>query len=467
LWKSDGTEAGTVLVRDINPSGTLPFGPSSLTNFTGTLYLTADDGMNGRELWKSDGTAAGTVLVKDIRPGGMFTDSILVNMPLTNVDGTLYFAALDGVNGRELWKSDGTAAGTVMVKDIHAGSDYSDPESLTNVNGTLYFVANDGVHGPELWKSDGTVGGTILVKDTNPDTRDFGLPWTLTNVNDTLFFTAFDEMVTPRLWKSDGTAEGTVRVPDAPLPGPLTASNGSLFFVSRLGLWRLSQFVGDDAARTPENTPVTINVGANDFLGAGAAITSTTPAAHGSAVLAADGSFTYTPAADFSGVDSFTYTVTNRFGDIDTATVTVSVIQPVEIDIKPGDTTNAINLNNDGTIPVFLFGSAAFDVSMVDVASIRLAGASVSKFTIEDVNRDGRLDLKLHFRIDATNLQEVYAQLLLADAADGTLDSTRKSTSLLLTGRTTDGRLWEGSAAVTLFMTGNELDDLLVALGLR
>ncbi len=57
------------MVKDINPAwiDSLPF---SLTEVNGTLFFTADDGMNGSELWKSDGTEAGTVMVKDINPAG-------------------------------------------------------------------------------------------------------------------------------------------------------------------------------------------------------------------------------------------------------------------------------------------------------------------------------------------------------------------------------------------------------------
>ena len=77
-------------------------------------------------------------MVKDIVPGS--GGSALEN--LTNVNGTLYFAADDGTHGSELWKSDGTAAGTVMVKDDHTWGVWSyAPSYLTNVNGTLYFRA--------------------------------------------------------------------------------------------------------------------------------------------------------------------------------------------------------------------------------------------------------------------------------------------------------------------------------------
>src|SRR5438093_87833 len=114
------------------------------------------------ELWKSDGTAAGTVLVRDINRGTAYPYALRG----TNVNGTLLFAAFYPETGLELWKSDGTAAGTVLVKDINRSAD-SSPGWLTDVNGTLFFAAFDRPTDRRLWKSDGAAAGTVLVKDVS------------------------------------------------------------------------------------------------------------------------------------------------------------------------------------------------------------------------------------------------------------------------------------------------------------
>ena len=150
--------------KEINTgsSGSASSNPSSLTAVQNTLYFSATTSSSGTELWKSDGTVSGTVMVKDIVSGtGSSSPAYAVA-----VGNTVYFRACD-TNGCELWKSDGTATGTVMVKDISSGSVGSNPNSLTAVGNTLYFRADDGTNGYELWKSDGTASGTVMVKDIN------------------------------------------------------------------------------------------------------------------------------------------------------------------------------------------------------------------------------------------------------------------------------------------------------------
>src|SRR5207249_784832 len=145
LWKSDGTAGGTVLVKDINTGGGIPGSyPAYFANVNGTLFFSAistgESGSNGFELWRSDGTEEGTFLVKDIVPGPGASNPV----SLTNVNGTLLFSASDAISGNELWKSDGTAAGTVLVNDINPGPASSSPSDLANVHGTLFFAAANG-----------------------------------------------------------------------------------------------------------------------------------------------------------------------------------------------------------------------------------------------------------------------------------------------------------------------------------
>ena len=277
LWKSDGTANGTVRVKDIHPGRESSY-PDSLTNLNGTLFFTAGDGVHGWELWKSDGTSAGTVLVKDISPGrsnslprsltvvgdtlffvaggrelwrsdGTSTGTVLVKdigparsylKSLTDVDGTLFFTADDGIHGTELWKSDGTSRGTVLVKDIYPGLFSSLSGALSNVGGMLFFEANDGIHGSELWKSDGTSAGTVLVKDIFRGPAS-SRPDQITQVLDTLFFTADDGIHGREVWKSDGNRGDTELVVDIyPGSGSSGASSlanvsGTLFFAADNG----------------------------------------------------------------------------------------------------------------------------------------------------------------------------------------------------------------------------------------
>ncbi|MCA9126086.1 MAG: hypothetical protein KDB22_03335 [Planctomycetales bacterium] len=232
------------LLRDINGLNAADSNPLDITTVGTVVYFTAVTHEHGRELWKSDGTEAGTVLVKDIAPGpyGSYPAQ------LTNVGGTLFFRAENGPNGRELWKSDGTSAGTVLVKDIRAGIQESYPHNLTSVGNTLYFAANDGSHGFELWKSNGTAAGTVLVNDIRTGVesglQSFGYS-SFANLGSEVFFYGDDGTNGFELWKSNGTAAGTVLVQDI-YPGAnssrsyfgnsyLTNVGGSLYFFANDG----------------------------------------------------------------------------------------------------------------------------------------------------------------------------------------------------------------------------------------
>src|SRR5262249_46498569 len=217
LWVSDGTADGTQRVSDINPGKFAGINLQSLTVFHGHLLFGAGDGAGGSALWESDGTTAGTGLLKGNHPSG---GSSTYPTALTVVGNKLFFVADDGTHGRELWVTNGTAAGTAMVADLNPTGDafrpYSSlPPMLADLGGLLLFAADDGTDGQELWESDGTAAGTRLVKDINmgpgdgiyfTDPRDFAV------ADGRLFFVADDGTHGSRLWMSDGTTRGTTQV---------------------------------------------------------------------------------------------------------------------------------------------------------------------------------------------------------------------------------------------------------------
>lgn len=166
LWTSDGTQEGTFKVREfVSPSpGGFPARLEELIGLGETLFFTVDTADLGEELWRSDGTAAGTLPVADLRPGAESSTP----RHLTVLDDRLYFSADDGVRGHELWTSDGSPQGTRLVADLRSGAASSFPQGLASIGGRLYFAADDGAHGLEPWISDGTAAGTRQIQDLEP-----------------------------------------------------------------------------------------------------------------------------------------------------------------------------------------------------------------------------------------------------------------------------------------------------------
>ena len=211
LFVSDGTKLGTQMVRDINRyfrAIEQSSDPEQLTDVNGTLFFSAIGTNLDRELWKSDGTKAGTVLVRNLNvptPGSPQLSSNPAN--LTAVGDTLFFNAIAS-GGNDLWKSDGTVAGTVRVK----GKRNLQPTDLVALGNRVFFTAGpESSYGRELWVSDGTATGTHLVKDILPGPSSSQVA-DMTPVGDKIFFAAFDANLDNELWTSDGTKIGTQRL---------------------------------------------------------------------------------------------------------------------------------------------------------------------------------------------------------------------------------------------------------------
>lgn len=168
------------------------------------------DGINyGKEFWITDGTDAGTHVIKDVNPNG--GDGVSGNGLV--VSSNLYFDGNDPDHGIELWKTDGTEEGTVLVKDINPGTASSRPSSFAALNESVIFSASTPDHGTEVWISDGTETGTQLLKDLVAGS-DSSHATHFASLGDVVVFAAFEEANGWQLWKTDGTSEGTTLVRD-------------------------------------------------------------------------------------------------------------------------------------------------------------------------------------------------------------------------------------------------------------
>jgi ELWxxDGT repeat protein len=210
LWRSDGTTAGTGRVRDLRPGpeGGLPgretgelIGQQSPESRIAAIdearvVFVGDDGATGFELWTSDGTEAGTVVVADIAPG---PDGSSPRHLVALGDGTVLFAAEHPTFGYELFRTDGTAAGTSVVRDLVTGVGSSVPDDFVVQDGVLYFSAWTPSHGREAWRSDGTFAGTYRLTDLAPGPLSSS-PSRFVRRGNRLFFTATDHVHGFELW---------------------------------------------------------------------------------------------------------------------------------------------------------------------------------------------------------------------------------------------------------------------------
>ena len=166
IWKFNLSDNSTSLVKNYFVIPQCYYSNASqFTKLGSKIFFTAATGSLGEELWSTDGTESGTQLVKDINSlSGCYKSS---NPKfLTDVNGTLFFTADDGIHGTQLWKSDGTSNGTVMLKYVY----YSASSSITKLvkfKGKAYFgVKKSGEQNFQIWKTDGSEQGTKLVDST-------------------------------------------------------------------------------------------------------------------------------------------------------------------------------------------------------------------------------------------------------------------------------------------------------------
>ncbi len=216
LWVSDGTPGGTREVRRFameSDDGDI-LGFETLGDF---VYFGANDGESGLELWRSDGSESGTELVKDIERGAASSRP----RALATIDDRLFLAA-DGGGGSEPWISDGSEIGTRVLRNLASDVAGSTPSNLVTLNDKLFFTAITPEQGSEVWVSDGTPEGTQIVKDVNPGPTGSGLRRVLPThrplvvAGAGVYFIADSGTGVPEIWVTDGTADGTRLVMEIP-----------------------------------------------------------------------------------------------------------------------------------------------------------------------------------------------------------------------------------------------------------
>ncbi len=221
LWRSDGTPSGTFslsIMKDIVFMGAT----------SEYLFFAGWNEESGRELYRTNGHVSGTILLKDIYPGSAsgLSDASLYYSPYSAVDkyrgavldDQLFFTGNDGVAGDELWRSDGTPGGTVVVKDINPGAEGGVRTGpLIAYNGYIYLRGDDGVHGAALWRSDGSALGTTLFHELIPGSTGIGMIEFISTYDSALYFGVgepLDGGYQFALWRTDGSPSATVRIKD-------------------------------------------------------------------------------------------------------------------------------------------------------------------------------------------------------------------------------------------------------------
>lgn len=219
LWVTLGTDATTT---NVGPFGGISNSIQELQSYNNKIYFSYNDGVNGQEPWVSDGTTAGTVMLKDIYPGS--TSSNPKNFTVAN--NMLFFLANNTNGAQRLYASDGTAGNTIVLKD-NIVNGFNGERAMAVLNNFVYFKSDDGSgSGNGLWKSDGTIAGTTLVKAGIIVANFNGNSPVL---NSKMYFNVNDNINGDELWVTDGTSAGTNMVKDIDPAGSGEPMNFQLY----------------------------------------------------------------------------------------------------------------------------------------------------------------------------------------------------------------------------------------------
>jgi ELWxxDGT repeat protein len=357
LWKSDGTVAGTTQLTTAAAYGLIASGKG--------VFFIGHAADTGDELWLTDGTVAGTRLVSDLTPGSASSFAVGRLSLAVNAEG-LFF-----VNTTGLGFSDGSAAGTRMIRTAKGGG-------VTVFHDTAYLAMDDGEHGNELWRSDGTDAGTMMVADSFGSS---GGVFSIAPAATRIYYYGFDTPTSPlQLFESDGTAAGTHAVfPSHPADwrpggsqGAIVTAGDTAFFAASDDATGIEPWITDG---TDAGTHMIVNVAPE--VRVQSTINVTVPA---SLVYGSENRFTATVTG--SGLSRPTSGITMTQDGIaiasDIALSNGTATWTLAAALTPGTHTYIVSYSGDGN---FLPASTQFTAT-VRRAAVRLSASPVMPDTL-------------------------------------------------------------------------------------
>lgn len=224
LWKSDGSSGGTQLVKDIYPSESAY--PHNFNIIKNQLFFrTAKD-----EIWQTDGTNSGTFLIKTIprEPDYIFRLSEKPNFSAINFTNVIY-SKYDTAVGYEPFLFDFSTNTETLIQNLNSLKQTQIYSNVKVQMDSVWYFNGISELGAELWRTDGTMAGTYLVKDLNIGSEGSVFKEMIASDSLIFFIIRFANSKMDKLYKSDGTSEGTIEINVNP-------NNESIFSLSQLAV---------------------------------------------------------------------------------------------------------------------------------------------------------------------------------------------------------------------------------------
>jgi ELWxxDGT repeat protein len=410
LWRNDGAVGGNTHFK--NAAGRDLRANTPLVEIDSMLYFVATDGVESG-LWRSDGDPSGTVLVvpaSTVPEGSIGT--------LLAVGRTIYFTSCtsQGLTVCRLYRTDGTPGGTFPLAVTFNDSRQQLPGNPVTADGELLFVGRTDQAGQEPWITDGTVAGTRMLRDVVPGTVGSNPTYAFQFNGYTYFYVERDDgnYSLRDLWRTDGTPENTERANLMPT-GSSVITEHAVVAGQRVLLGGYNDTIGNelwvveneapvavaDSASTTSGTAVDIDAATNDSdpdgLVNAASLRIVRGPTNGTAVVSA-GKLRYTSSAGFVGSDSFTYAISDR-QQRESATATVSVTVSAAPAPAPPPGGSGGGGKKGG-------GGGAFDLGLLAALALAAAHATIAG-SMKKARRVSPSRLRDRMRIGLRRLDDV------------------------------------------------------------